>query len=267
MWTVDTFIQQALTRARAERGRIVEKRNALAAFAGRVEDIPAEAPQPQGGQQGATTGISLSTLARTTTTGPARCRAVREAFAQTVRPQNVEDEGASESLTATVAAELTDDIAAALAPAESHRFHPVLKQRVLTETTARRQECAVLVEALEREREALRDANTDVGAVLDWLVQANDTPLTSLGFEDLRARHDTLATNRDRCERLARERQALLNRKTCRGTHLGLIHRSLVTSLYADFAVDYPVLATVARLDSACADCQRAVRAHLVRRV
>lgn len=266
--TVDTFIQQALTRARAERERIVEKRDALAAFADRVEEIPAESPQPQGGEQRATTGEPISTQACAPTTGTARRRAVREAFAQTVHTQSVEDEGAFESFVGTIAAELTDDVAAALAPAESTRpFHPVLKQRVLAETTARRQECAVLVEALDREREALRDANTDVVAVLDWLVRANDIPLTSLGFEDLRARHDTLATHRDRCERLAHDRQALLNRKTCHGTHLGLTHRSLVTSLYADFAVDYPVLATVARLDSACGDCQRVVRAHLVRQV
>lgn len=270
--TVETFIQQALTRARAEQEQIVEKRDAFETFASRVEDIPAESPQPQGAGLGAPTGDTLTTRAHATTTGTTdtdRRRAVREAFARTVRPQSVEDEGASESLTAAVAAELTDDVAAALAPAKSTRtraFHPVLKQRVLTETTARTRECAVLIDALEREREALRDPNTDVGAVLDWLVQANDTPLTSFGFEALRARHDTLDTHRDRCEQLAHERQALLDRKTCRGTQIGLTHRSLVTYLYADFPVDHPVLATAVRLDRACAACQRAVRAHLVRR-
>lgn len=271
--TVETFIQQALTRARGEQEQIVEKRDAFETFASRVEDIPAESPQPQGARPGAPTGDTLTTRAHVTTTGTTdtdRCRSVREAFARTVRSHSVEDVDASESLLTTVAAELTDDIAAALAPAESMQtraFHSVLKQRVLTETTARTRECTVLIDALEREREALRDVNTDVSAVLDWLVEADETPLTSLGFETLRARHETLAAHRNRCDRLAHERQALLDRKTCRGTQLGLTHRSLVTYLYADFPVDHPVLATAVRLDRACAACQRAVRAHLVRRV
>lgn len=269
--TVETFIQQALTRARAEQEQIVEKRDAFETFASRVEDIPAESPQPQGARPGAPTGDTLTTRAHATTTGTTdtdRRRAAREAFARTVRPHSVEDVDASESLLTAVAAELTDDIAAALAPVESTRvFSPVLKQRVLTETTARTRECTVLIDALEREREALRDVHTDVGAVLDWLVEANETPLTALGFETLRARHETLAAHRDRCDRLAHERQVLLDRKTCCGTQLGLTHRSLVRYLYADFPVDHPVLATAVRLDRACAACQRAVRAHLVRRV
>jgi hypothetical protein len=33
------------------------------------------------------------------------------------------------------------------------------------------------------------------------------------------------------------------------------------------FEVDHPVLATVARLDNTCKDCQRTVRDHLIRRV
>lgn len=266
--TVETHIQQALTRVRAEQEQVVEKRDVFETFAGRVEDIPAESPHPQGSGSGATTGDTLTTRARATTTATDRCRAVREAFAETVRPQSVENVDASESLLATVAAELTDDIAGALAPAASTRpFHPVVKQRILTETTARTRECAVLGKALDREYEALQDANTDVVAVLDWLVEADETPLTALGFEALRERHDTLAAHRDRCERVAHERQALLNKKTCRGTQVGLTHRSLVRYLYADFPVDYPMLATVVRLDRACAACQRAVRAHLVRRV
>lgn len=266
--TIESLVDRALQRVRSEREHVAAKREAFRTFASRVEDVPTESSGPQGGAAGPTGGEPLSTRTSATSTGDDRCREVREAFAGTVHSHSVEDLDGSESLVETVAAELNDDVAAALAPATATvPFNDVVKRAVLTETNARIRECGVLIAALDGEREALRDANADVDAVIEWLDRATETELTTLGFEGLRARHETLADHRDRCERLARDRQASLDEKTCRGTSLGLTHRSLLSYLYADFPVDFPVLATAVRLDGVCADCQRVVRDHLVRRV
>lgn len=270
--TVETLIQQALKRARSERERVVAKRDAFRTFASRVDDVPADSPRPHGGGGSPTAGETLSMGARATATGDDRCREVLNAFARTVCPHNTDDEDGdgdgSESVVETVAMELNDDIAAALAPsASTHPFRGVLKRAVLTEANARIREYAVLIDALERECEALSDANSDIKVVIEWLERVDETQLVALGFEDLRPRHETLVSHRERCERLAHDRQVSLDEKTTRGTTLGLTHRSLLASLYADFPVNYPVLATAVRQDSACADCQRAARDHLARRV
>lgn len=109
---------------------------------------------------------------------------------------------------------------------------------------------------VEAEREA-------VSAKLD----ADETPLTDLGFGQLQRRHETLGRHRDRCEELTGRRQEFLREITNQGAEAGIRHRNLVPYLYQDFPVDHPLLATVARLDDACTECQRAVRRYLIRRV
>ena len=116
------------------------------------------------------------------------------------------------------------------------------------------------------ERSALDDAVATVEGVTGWLADADETPLSDLDFDVLRARHETLATKRDRCRDLAERRQAFLDGSTTLHSGAGISHRTLVTSLYEDFPVDYPVLSTATRLDAVCRTCQRAVRDHLVRR-
>ena len=97
-------------------------------------------------------------------------------------------------------------------------------------------------------------------------VESVEAAVTNLGFGALQRRHETLASHRDRCEELARERQVFLEGTTNDGIDVGVRHRSVLPYLYQDFPVDHPVLATAAELDQTCWECQRAVRDHLVRR-
>ena len=258
---VNTFVRQARTRVRAEREAVDAKADAVEAFADRIADLTA-------------TPASPSPLAATATAGTPRsrqsddrCRAVRQAFADTIRPHSVADVADDEPLLETVRAELSDSIAVALAPTTDRSFSPGLKRAIVSATSDRRTELATLSRALERERTDIDDAQATVETVTDWLVDADETPLTDLGFDALRTRHETLATHRDRCTDLADRRQAFLRATTERPTGTRIAHRSLAHYLYEDFPVDHPVLATAARLDSVCASCQRAVRDHLVRRV
>jgi hypothetical protein len=120
--------------------------------------------------------------------------------------------------------------------------------------------------AVDRETTELDAAAEVVDRVTGWIATADETPLTELGFETLRARHETLARHRERCDDLAARRQSFLDGATGEGPDASVGHRRLVAFLYQSFPVDHPVLATVVRLDDACAECQRAVRRHLVRR-
>jgi hypothetical protein len=138
---------------------------------------------------------------------------------------------------------------------------------VLAEAQSRRSEAAALQKALEREEANLDEAVGTVDETIAWIVDANETPLTDLGFGALQQRHETLANHRDRCEEVGRDRQGFLQKTTNNGVDAGVRHRSLMPYLYQEFPVDHPVLATVATLYETCQECQRAVRDHLVRRV
>jgi len=163
--------------------------------------------------------------------------------------------------------EFTDAIAVALAPTTDASFTPDLKQMVLAEARSRRSEATALQKAFEREEAHLDDAGAAVDDIITWIVDANETPLTDFGFDALQQRHETLASHRDCCESVARNRQQYFEGTTNNGLDAGVRHRSLIPYLYQDLSVDHPVLATVATLDETCLECQRAVRTHLVRRV
>ena len=257
---VNTFVRQARTRVRAEREAVDAKADAVEAFADRIADLTATPASPPPLAATATAGTPRSRQSDD------RCRAVRQAFADTIRPHSVADVADDEPLLETVRTELSDSIAVALAPTTDRSFSPGLKRAIVSATSDRQTELATLARALERERTDLDDAQATVETVTDWLVDADETPLADLGFDALRTRHETLATHRDRCTDLADRRQAFLRATTERPTGTRISHRSLGHYLYEDFPVDHPVLATAARLDSVCASCQRTVRDHLVRR-
>lgn len=260
---VETAIERARPRVRAEQEAVDARLAAYESFVGRVLDLQPERTPPSGG--GVTT--AGATHLSTDPSGTDHCRAVRTAFAETVRPHSVADVADSESLLETIDEEFTGAVTVALAPTTEASFTPELKQMVLGEARSRRSETAALRTALVREDTSLDQAATTVDDIVEWVVDANETPLTDLGFDALERRHETLAGHRDRCEALARERQAFLQRTTNDGIEASVRHRDLVPYLYQDFQVDYPVLTTVAKLDGTCQSCQRTVRDHLTRRV
>jgi len=260
--TVTTHIESAQSRVRTERAAVERKREAVETFADRLADLSTD-PVPS-----AAVGVTATagTRRRGESGATDRCRAVRTAFAETIHPHSLDDTDGTEPLLSTIRTELTDGIAVALAPTTDVSFSTELKEAIVAETHARRVEAETLVATLGNERSALDDAAATVEGVTGWLADADETPLSDLGFDALRARHETLATQRDRCRDLAERRQAFLDESTTLHSGAGISHRTLVTSLYEDFPVDYPVLSTAVRLDAVCRTCQRAVRDHLVRR-
>jgi hypothetical protein len=260
---VDTYTDQARTRVRAEQEAIDDKLAAYKALIRRVRELQPETPSSMAGSTTAGGATHLSADASNTD----GCRTVRTAFAETIRPHSVADIDETESLLETIREEFTDAIAVALAPTTEASLTPKLKQMVLAEAQSRRSETAALQRALEREEGHLTDAAETVDDIVAWIVETNQTPLTGLGFDALQQRHEALAGHRDRCEDVARDRQAFLQKTTNSGLDAGVRHRSLMPYLYQDFPVDHPVLTTVTGLDETCRECQRAVRDHLIRRV
>ncbi|MFC4249432.1 hypothetical protein ACFOZ7_21285 [Natribaculum luteum] len=261
--TVTTTVDRALERVRTERDAVQDKRAALERFVARVEDVSVDPTPPP--TRASTTAGGGTLAARSSPTDGGR-HEVRTAFAETVRSHSVDDLDDDESLLETIASELSDSIATALGSTPDGAFTPDLKRAVLSSTRDRVDETQVVAAALDREATHLADVRDEIATITDWLVDADDTPLSECEFDELATRHDRLAAHRERCDRLVRDRQAHLAETTNQTAKGAVAHRTLVTYLYDDFPVDYPVLATVVRLDAVCADCQRAVRDHLVRR-
>jgi len=264
---VTTHVDQARDRVAAEREAVVAKRSAIDEFVDRIEGISAESstsPSPLAG--GAVRAGASGVLARGSTSADDGCAAVRSAFAETVRPHSVADHEEDEPLLETIRSELSDSIAVALAPTTDTSLSPELKQLIVSEASNRRAEATVFVRALDREADQLTTAASVVDEITGWIVETDERPLGDLGFDALAERHQTLAAHRDRCEALAADRQAFLQASTSEGADLGVSHDQLPSYCYAAFPIDHPVLVTAARLDDVCAECQRAVRAHLTRR-
>lgn len=293
--SVELRTHVAVERAEAEREHVEQKVSAFETFAERVQEMATDDPATttvgtpnatetgeralavspiatSAGTAGANamdaganatnapesaTGAGPSAKSRTASDG---AEAVREAFRDTVL-----DSADADEMATALRDELTPELAAALAPVGSG-LGANLRTRLVSKAEERSSECGLLADAIGTERDRLRDVAAELDAVTDWVAEADETPLRQLGFEALRERHDRLAEFRTTCDRLARERQAIV-RGTRRDGLTGIRERELLDHLYADFEEDHPVLADLARLDDLLADCQRAVRSHLCARV
>lgn len=258
--TVDTHLDDALDQVGAEREQIEVRLAALDRFETRVRRV--EPVSPTGGTATPVPDGGTTATAALARDGPTdRCDRVREAFAETV------GETVDEPTLSAMCEALTDEVTLALSGKTAHRFTPAVRRSVLAAAEERQAELGAVRKALGLEADSVRSAADRCAEITAWLASADETPLLSVGFEELRARHERLAAFREQCDRLARQRQALLDRTVSEGGAAGVQHRSLVDSLYGEFPTDHPVLSAAATLDGVCADCQRAVRDHLARRV
>jgi len=257
--SIDTHLDDALTRVETERQQVEQKLTAFERFTSTVQGVE---PARQPGSQMVADGGS-NAMAATQHSPRDRCDRVRGAFAETVYEAANDDL----SLAETMSEELCEAVALALARGTTHGFTPTVKRTIITATEQRQAELGALRTALRREAESLQSAGTEVEEMTAWLTDADETPLLELGFEQLRARHEQLSRYRDRCEELTSQRQAVLEKTTSKGAAAGVDHRAVVDYLYQEFPISHPVLSTATSLDEVCADCQATVRDHLTRRV
>ncbi|WP_049924145.1 DUF7260 family protein [Halopiger djelfimassiliensis] len=265
----ETAIHRALECVDAERDAVAEREAGFEAFVQRVRDVPTEAAAPVGSQSAtqvastpAQNVVSVPNTSPTPTPSADGCETVRRAFAETILPHSDDDD---KSLVETIAAELTEDIAVALA--SDAQWTPALKETVLQKATERRRQADLLQETLETETQTLADAAEEIDEISAWLQTTAEESLFDYGFEELRTKHDRLETFRTRLETLLEERQRQFSESTNRYGRGGTSYRTLVSYLYTDGTTQYPVLSTGVRLYEICGSCQRTVRTHLTRRV
>ncbi|WP_226039932.1 hypothetical protein [Natrinema sp. DC36] len=268
--TGSTAVHRALECVDEEREAIRDRGTAFETFAQRVRAVPAKDPESTRPRRTVTAMATTATQATppqgpTPSTSADRCVTVSQAFAETVRPHSVADCDADESVVETIAAELTEDIAVALV-AESG-WTPTLKSAVLEAVSTRRREVESLQGLLQRERSTLETAIDEIDEIVDWLRATADESLLQCDFDALQAKHERLEAYRDRLEARIDRRQAQFTESTNRYGPGGTRYRSVVTSIYSDLSVRYPLLSTVTRLYGICEGCQRAVRSQLTRRV
>jgi len=260
--SVQTRIHDAISRVQTEQAAVEAKLDAIDEFIDRVEDC-APVSSPVSG-----TGVTatMGTASQAVQSRENQCQVVRRAFAETIRPHSLDDIQKKESLHETIKAELSESVAVALASTTNTTFSLTVKQGVISQASARRVETETFAQALDRELAQLEEAANVVDEITDWIATAEETPLSDCGFEELQHRHETLAAYRTQCDEVAEQRQSFLDGVTNNGAEVGVSHRTLPSYVYQDFPIDHPVLATVARLDDTCKECQRTVRQHLVRR-
>ena len=210
MMSSHTRIHDALTRVQTEQDSVDAKRDAIDRFINRVEDCsPVPNPATATGATAAVGPVSQRSQGTTD-----QCGVVRQAFVETIQPHSLDDVDHQESLHEPILTELSESIAVALAPTTKATFSPELKQVVLTKSHVRRAAAENLRRALGREASELVDARDIVDDITEWIATADETPLTQLGFEELRARHETLARYRSQCVEIAGHRHELLNGAT-----------------------------------------------------
>lgn len=264
-----TAVHRALDCVDEERDAVADRGDAFETFARRVRNVSTESPPARNRQSTSASPIAMarSTGAQHSTASAPRdrCVTVREAFAETIRPHSTADLGTGESLVETIAAELTEDVAVALATETG--WTPTLKTAVLEEVATRRREVDLLRETLRNERSALEAAIDEIDDIVEWLQSTADESLLQADFETLQAKHERLERYRDRLETLTAERQERFTGSTNQYGPDGGRYRTVVTAIYSRLSVRHPILSTATRLDGVCDDCQRTVRTHLTRRV
>ena len=261
---IETHVDRARDAVEHERELLAEEGAAYEEFCSRIGSLSATEAGPGASTGGSPRGGLVAGASRPDT-GGAACEQAREAFAETVQPYSVADVE-EEPLLETIREELGDGVALALAPTTDPGFTTQTKGAVLSAARERRRGIEATIDALDSEAESLREVGNTVGTITDWLAEADETPLSTLGFGALRERHERLAEHRDRVAELLDDRQELLASTTGRNRSADITHRSLVRYLYEPLPVVYPVLSTLTRLYDLLDDCQRTVREHLTRR-
>ncbi|MFC7072553.1 hypothetical protein ACFQJ7_14015 [Halovenus rubra] len=255
-------INQARVRVEDEQEIVDGKIDGFDSFIDRVTELSVESPSSTAPGITATGGGHFGA----DSSADDRCRAVRTAFAETVHPHSLNDIDGSESLLETIRSEFTNSVAVALAPTTETSFSTELKEILLSEANARRAEVSIFSQVLTDETTRIDAACEAVDEMTQWIVTVDQTPLTDEGFDELRERHERLCRYRDRCDELVQQRQAFIQTSTSESADIGIQHEQLVSYLYQDLPVEYPILSTLTRLYTVCAECQDVVRQHLLRR-
>jgi hypothetical protein len=164
-----------------------------------------------------------------------------------------------------IAGELGNEVAALLLQNDKANLTSELKGAVLLSVDERRSQLRVLEEALRTEQESVNSTVELVESINDGTA-TEETPV-SLGFDELRQRHEDLVCLKEDCESRIQRRQQTLSGTTKEASAAGLRHMSLVECLYEELPPDHPVLSTLTEAVRVCERKEREAREYICRAV
>lgn len=246
--------------ARDEQRVVSNQRDAFRRFKNHVETTSATTMDGFGSNAGGPAGWTASRSA----SGGDACRTVRRAFADLVQPHVTESDDEDPSVHETIAAELTEEVAVALAAeGGGNQFTPQLKRAVLEHTEQRLAENTVMGRVLERERASLDEAVDDLKEAKERLPATDEATLILADTDDLLEMREELAAVESLLDGVADERQEVLRHVSATGLKAGIRHDAVVEYLSSDRAVTYPVLWAVGELTARCEKKREAVHEAL----
>ena len=252
-------IRAARAALRVERRRVVDEREALRAFRGRVSSIPDESGSADPSDPGAVDGVGGAGVGiRGTMAGPEGAApgaaspgsplvAVRDAYRATVMSVPHYEAEYDDTYERSVAEEFGPELAYALTRTDS--FHEAYKRSLLSAVETAVQEREAFLDAVESEIESVERAGSrldpirsEIEAVDDEL-GGDEAAAASVGFGALDACRTRTEALVEDCDRVAARRQRVLadhERRLAIGDEI-----DFATYCYQDLDVSYPVLAAV----------------------
>lgn len=227
------YLREAEEVLAEEYARTVAERDAFQEFARLVDQLDGTTAttnpsQPAGGL-----------LSQSRSSGE-RLGRVREAYSETVMGVAHYEKEYDDTLRESMSAEFCEEVASAVE--NGTRLSPQLKAGLLQGSHQSRTEREALLQALDRESDALDRAKSEFAAVYDELERVDDRPLTEKPLIELGADWDRLSDLERRCQAVLDERQ-----KRIHAGYPSLPCRSRGVSfheyLYGSFVVTHPVLA------------------------
>jgi len=237
-----------------ERERVAAERDAFRRFAAKVEGIDVSA-----GQVSAGTSAPVAVRTKPPDSGMGT---VREAYRETVMGVPHFDDEYGEELVTNAAAELSPEVAAALA--DGGTLTPQLRGALATQSREAAASRENLIDAIDGERERVREATESLERVEDDVSELDDASFLPYSYGELEDAYDRLEDARDDADALVTERQATLHAEGAGAQ--GMDGHDFRRYVYGSLGTSYPVLTEASRLIDRIEDVQSQVVTSLLRR-
>lgn len=189
-------------------------------------------------------------------------RRVREVYRETVMAVPHYDEEYDEPLEVNMAAELSEEVATAVAQGQT--LSPQLRGALLQQAERARDRRENFLRQVDREVAAIEEHRSGLEAIAASLAAMNERPLSERSFDDLRATWDRLGVLEERCESLLAARQDEVHDVD----EIGLRTTAplLQAYLYTPLEVSFPVLSDGTDLAAKLRTARSRVTAAISRR-
>lgn len=241
-----TYLYSARETVDREIEEVEAERRAFLAFAERIEGMPVEQTA---------SAVATPQSIQTFDTGGPPVHQVADAFEETVMALSHYERTYGDDVLAQMATELDPELVASL---QRGSLSETAKQGVYHHAMDAAAKRSDLLRTLEAEREALEEAEGDLGAIVSDLQTMNDRPLDAVPYRTLQETHGALDDLGERVERLLADRQHRIqeHKRQLRQEHDAV---TLQEYLYNGDGPTYPVLETGTRLDRLIESAQRRV--------